>query len=183
MDRATLERAFEPFVGLGLPVVHGLVTEMRGTVTFESAPGEGTTVTVLLPVHEGMKELPAMASILLIDDVPAVLISLRIVLQGSGHQVTAVGDGDRGLDLLRTQGFDVVITDIWMPGSSGTTVISEGRRLSPRARFIAITGGDPNGPANSARLPDSDFGADCVLLKPFEKSELLAAVAGLLEGR
>ncbi len=122
-----------------------------------------------------------MASILLIDDVPAVLISLRIVLQGSGHKVTTVRDGDSGLDLLRTQKFDMVITDIWMPGSSGTTVISEGRRLAPRTRFMAITGGDPNGPSDAVRLADSDFGADRVLLKPFEKSDLLAAVDGLLK--
>jgi signal transduction histidine kinase len=61
MDRATLARAFEPFfnarpvgqgTGLGLSVAQALVTEMRGTITLESAPGAGTTVTVLLPVHE-----------------------------------------------------------------------------------------------------------------------------------
>jgi two-component system chemotaxis response regulator CheY len=121
-----------------------------------------------------------MASILLIDDVPAVLISLRIVLQGSGHHVTTVRDGDAGLNLLHTQKFDMVITDIWMPGSSGTTVISEGRRLAPQTRFMAISGGDPNGPNDAAGLADSNFGADCVLLKPFEKSDLLAAVNGLL---
>jgi len=124
-----------------------------------------------------------MASILLIDDVPAVLISLRIVLQGSGYQVVAVGTGEGGLDLLRTQKFDVVITDIWMPGLSGTTVISEGRKLAPRTRFIAISGGDPNGPTDAARLTDSDFGADYVLLKPFEKSDLLAVVDGMLKDR
>ncbi len=62
MDRVTLARAFEPFftarpvgqgTGLGLSVAQALVTEMRGTITLESAPGAGTTVTVLLPVHEG----------------------------------------------------------------------------------------------------------------------------------
>jgi signal transduction histidine kinase len=62
MDRATLDRAFEPFfttksvglgVGLGLSVAQALVTEMRGTITLESAPGAGTTVTVLVPAHEG----------------------------------------------------------------------------------------------------------------------------------
>ena len=62
MDRATLARAFEPFftarpvgqgIGLGLSVVQALVTEMRGTITLESAAGAGTTATVLLPVHEG----------------------------------------------------------------------------------------------------------------------------------
>lgn len=122
-----------------------------------------------------------MASILLIDDVPAVLISMRIVLQGGGYQVTAISGGNEGLALLRDRQFDLVITDIWMPGSSGTTVISEGRKLQPRTRFIAITGGDPNGPAKAVPHPDGDFGADRVLLKPFEKRDLLAAVAELLK--
>ncbi len=62
MDRTTLDRAFEPFfttktvglgVGLGLSVAQALVTEMRGTITLESSPGAGTTVTVLIPAHEG----------------------------------------------------------------------------------------------------------------------------------
>jgi len=123
-----------------------------------------------------------MASILLIDDVSAVLISMRIVLQGAGHQVTAVKGGAEGLTLLRDRQFDLAITDIWMPGSSGTTVIGEGRKLRPGTRFIAITGGDPNGPAKGVPDPDGDFGADRLLLKPFEKSELLAAVAEALEG-
>jgi PAS domain S-box-containing protein len=62
MDRATLERAFEPFfttkaigqgTGLGLPVVHGLIQEMGGTITLDSAPGRGTTATILLPANDG----------------------------------------------------------------------------------------------------------------------------------
>jgi two-component system chemotaxis response regulator CheY len=123
-----------------------------------------------------------MASILVIEDVPAVLISLRIVLEGGGHQVTAVGSGERALALLRGGSqFDVVVTDIWMPGMSGTTVIHDGRALAPRTRFLAITGGDPNGPVGSTRLEEADFGADGVLLKPFEKQNLLQMVRQLPE--
>ena len=123
-----------------------------------------------------------MASILVIEDVPAVLISLRIVLEGGGHQVTAVGSGERALALLRDgMNFDVVVTDIWMPGISGTTVIHEGRAIAPRTRFLAITGGDPNGAVGSARLKEADFGADGVLFKPFEKQNLLQMVRQLAE--
>jgi signal transduction histidine kinase len=62
MDQVTLGRAFEPFFttqpvgqgpGLGLSVAQALVTEMCGTIAIESVPGAGTTVTVLVPVHEG----------------------------------------------------------------------------------------------------------------------------------
>ncbi|MGA2128392.1 MAG: response regulator [Xanthobacteraceae bacterium] len=123
-----------------------------------------------------------MASILVIEDVPAVLLSLRIVLQGKGHQVTGAANGTRGLDLLASAAFDLVITDIWMPGSSGTEVIAKGRERSPRTRFLAITGGDPNVSGPQDALRRQDFGADAVLLKPFEKEELLSAVSLLVPG-
>jgi CheY-like chemotaxis protein len=122
-----------------------------------------------------------MASILVIDDVPAVLLSIRIVLQGSGHTVTGVQDGGRALELLKGTKFDLVITDIWMPGSSGTDVIREGRKRSPKTRFLAITGGNPNVSGPQDPLRREDYGADAVLLKPFEKAELLSAVSLVLE--
>jgi two-component system chemotaxis response regulator CheY len=122
-----------------------------------------------------------MAAILVIEDVPAVLMSLRIVLEGHGHRVTSAQNGEQGLKLLRDTLFDLVITDIWMPVASGTEVIREGRARSPRTRFLAITGGDPNsGPRDALR--QQDFGADQVLLKPFEKQELLNAVSSILQG-
>jgi CheY-like chemotaxis protein len=121
-----------------------------------------------------------MATILVIEDVPAVLLSLRIVLQGAPHRVTGAANGVLGLGLLKDTTFDLVITDIWMPGSSGKDVIREGRQRSPRTRFLAITDGDPNGTAMPDDLRGHDFGADQVLLKPFEKATLLRTVAQLL---
>jgi two-component system chemotaxis response regulator CheY len=122
-----------------------------------------------------------MARILVIDDVSAVLLSLRIVLQGCGHQVTGAENGARGLALLKSEAFDLVITDIWMPGASGTDVIREGRKVSPGTRFLAITGGDPNLSGSRDAPRQQDFGADAVLLKPFEKEELLRAVTLLMQ--
>ncbi len=124
-----------------------------------------------------------MASILVIEDVPAVLLSLRMVLETSGHRVTGAPDPAEGLALLGADGFDVVVTDIWMPGASGIDVIREGRRRRPATRFLAITGGDPNGRTTPEDLRGQDFGADAVLFKPFEKQELLDAVARLLGDR
>ena len=123
-----------------------------------------------------------MAAILVVEDVPAVLMSLKIVLEGDGHEVTSAQNGEQGLKLLTDTSFDLVITDIWMPASNGTEVIHEGRARSPRTRFLAITGGDPNnrGPQNALR--QQDFGADQVLMKPFEKHELLNAVSSVLQG-
>jgi CheY-like chemotaxis protein len=122
-----------------------------------------------------------MASILVIDDVPAVLLSVKIVLEGAGHQVTGAENGSLGLDLLGSGNFDVVITDIWMPGSTGAEVIRAARARSSRARFLVITGGDPNLRATQKHAPSpQNYGGDAVLLKPFEKVELLSAVARLL---
>jgi CheY-like chemotaxis protein len=121
-----------------------------------------------------------MASILVIEDVPAVLLSLRIVLEGSGHRVTGAADGVAGLGLIREAAFDLVITDIWMPGLSGVEVIRSGRARSPKTRFLAISGGDPNSHAAPEATPRGDYGADRVLIKPFEKEDLLTAVTHLL---
>jgi CheY-like chemotaxis protein len=123
-----------------------------------------------------------MAAILVIEDVPAVLMSLKIVLEGNGHKVTSAQNGEQGLKLLKDTPFDLVITDIWMPVSNGTDVIREGRLCSPRTRFLAITGGDPNSRGSRDALRQQDFGADQVLLKPFEKQELLNAVSSILQG-
>ncbi len=121
-----------------------------------------------------------MALILVVEDVPAVLLSLRLILQGSGHTVTGAPDGAAGLSLMQGTKFDLVITDIWMPRSSGAEVIQAGRAHSPKTRFLAITGGDPNSRQAGGEPHAQDYGADRVLFKPFEKQDLLSAVTQLL---
>jgi CheY-like chemotaxis protein len=75
----------------------------------------------------------------------------------------------------------VVITDIWIPGSTGGEVIRMARARSSKARFLLITGGDPNLHTAQKHAPPSDIrGGDALLLKPFKKAELLGAVAKLL---
>ncbi len=121
-----------------------------------------------------------MSSVLIIEDVPAVLFSMRIILQGRGHTVTAVSNGADGLAALRAGPVDLVITDIWMPGMTGAEVIRQGRAIAPATRFLAITGGDPNGADPKSTMRDMRVEADDVLLKPFEKPDMLAAVDRLL---
>lgn len=136
-----------------------------------------------------------MARILVIEDVPSVMFSLRMVLEGQGHKVATAVDGAEGLDRLRREGFDVVVTDIWMPGKDGATVIREGRAAAPGTRFLAITGGSPNsspggspdgspggspgGSVGIDHLRQEDFGADRILFKPFERQELIGAIDAL----
>ncbi|MDO9711859.1 response regulator [Paracraurococcus lichenis] len=122
-----------------------------------------------------------MSSILVIEDVLPVLVSLKIVLQGAGHEVATAPNGVAGLELLKGADFDLVVTDIWMRGSSGTDVIREGRKLAPRTRFLAITGGDPNVSGQGSLLRPDNYGADALMLKPFEKEQLLSLVSRLLD--
>jgi CheY-like chemotaxis protein len=119
---------------------------------------------------------------LIVEDIPAVRLSLKIVLQGDGHRITCAENGTHGIDLLKTEAFDLVVTDIWMPGANGADVIREGKARSPGTRFLAITGGNPNNNGPQDALCPQEFGADRVLLKPFEKAELLGAVSRVLEG-
>jgi CheY-like chemotaxis protein len=121
-----------------------------------------------------------MASILVIEDVPPVLLSLRIILTGGGHKVTCATDGLMGVRLLSEASFDLVISDIWMPGLSGIDVISRGRAKSPNTKFLAITGGNPNSGVSPGSKDVENFGANAVLFKPFEKHELLNIVSTLL---
>jgi CheY-like chemotaxis protein len=122
-----------------------------------------------------------MATILVIDDIPAVVMSLTIVLESMGHEVSGAPNGARGLELLKTKPFDLVITDIWMPGMKGSEVIRQGRLHAPGTRFLAVTGGDPNHQSALAQSGQADYGADAVLLKPFATEELLVVLATLLD--
>jgi CheY-like chemotaxis protein len=121
-----------------------------------------------------------MASVLIVEDVPAVLVSMRIILAGAGHAITCAQDGVQGLRALKADRFDLVICDIWMPGLSGAEVIAQGRLHAPQIKFLAITGGNPNSNAGAHSRDATDLGADAVLYKPFEKAELLKAVDALL---
>jgi DNA-binding response OmpR family regulator len=121
-----------------------------------------------------------MAKILVIEDMPSVLMSIQTGLAASGHDVTCATDGITGLRLAFESMFDLVVTDIWMPGLNGMDVISRGRARWPATMFLAITGGDPEGGAPSTISGAKNFGADGVLFKPFVQAVLLAAVAALL---
>jgi DNA-binding response OmpR family regulator len=120
-----------------------------------------------------------MTQVLIVDDNPLVLASISIILGDAGYAVTPARDTRLGLEKIMNTDFAVVITDIWLGGSSGVDLIREGRRCAPKTRFLAITGRGPNGPGPQAASQPPNFGADALLLKPFEKRDLVDAVARL----
>jgi CheY-like chemotaxis protein len=153
------KRVFEPFFttnppgegpGLGLSVVHGIVTSHGGSVTFDSEPGRGTVVTMRFPatarvrLHERPppKSLRRSLSVLVVDDEEAVAEVTRSILEAYGHSVTSVTDPYRALKELRDRPghFDVILTDYSMPGLTGLDLVDAVRDLAPRAGVVLSSG-------------------------------------------
>ena len=118
-----------------------------------------------------------MAHVLLIDDDELLRDAVLQMLQLDGHRVTEAAGGERGLVLFGNgNGFDLVITDILMPGVDGTRVIVEVRKRRPGMPVLAVSGGrrrlSPQFNLETASLA----GATCMLAKPFSRSELQEAL-------
>ena len=120
-----------------------------------------------------------MTEILLIDDMAGVRRAVTAMLKRSGHSVTAADSGSQGLEMVRSRRFDIVITDMLMPGTDGADVLAELSNLPNRPRVIAISGGGAGLSADSA-LRLARIKADAFLEKPFDSDDLLAAIDKLM---
>lgn len=121
-----------------------------------------------------------MAKVLVIDDVEAVRQAMALVLENAGHEVSQASDGLEGIRCLRESPFDLLITDVLMPGADGIEVIKEARQKSPNLKVIAMSGGGHRLPAGFSLKMAQAFGAKAVLYKPFENAELVEVVRSVL---
>ena len=155
MDVETASRIFEPFfttkmtgkgTGLGLSQVYGFATQSGGDVLVESEPGKGTTVTILLPCSDAEvvaeakledAEVPqqARAEILVVEDNEDVGHFAETLLSELGHSVTLATSGEEALELTRARDFDLVFSDVVMPGMGGLSSPSNSLRRSPTSRL------------------------------------------------
>jgi PAS domain S-box-containing protein len=161
MDAATLKRAFDPFfttrapgegTGLGLSVVHSIVAGHHGSIGIDSAPGKGTTVTVYLPAVE--LEASAVASqasqtlrgnserIMYVDDEEALVLLMEVSLRRLGYSVRGYTDPLTACrEFSRApHEFDVVITDLAMPGMTGRQLAAEIRSINKEVPIIMTSG-------------------------------------------
>lgn len=124
-----------------------------------------------------------MANILLIDDDELLRDTVLQMLEMDGHRVTEAASGEAGLRAYgQGQGFDLVITDILMPGLDGTRVIVELRQRSPHLPIIAISGGRRMLSPQFNLATAAVAGATLQLAKPFGRQELQAALAKAMSG-
>lgn len=131
-----------------------------------------------------------MSRIIVIDDEEDIRNVLKEVLERAGYDVETAENSDMGMQILRTTGADLVITDIIMPGKDGVDTAYQIRMEFPKTRIIVISGGgnvmpmdyEPSAIKTMAYLASADAaGADMTLTKPFDRQEILDAVNGLLE--
>lgn len=199
MDAAVLERVFEPFfttkpvgkgTGLGLSQVFGFVGQSGGEVLIDSAPGRGTTVTLLLPRHHAAAiAAPAPAEperaaadaptpparILVVEDDPRVLAATTEALTELGHDPVPCPDPEQAEALMADHpDIRLVISDVVMPRLTGPELIARLHPRHPEVAVLFVTGyaGDAGG--NDA------FAGHEVLRKPFTIGALERAVGRAL---
>jgi len=196
MDEDTRRRCFEPFfttkgergTGLGLAMVYGMVKRHGADIEIESGFGKGTTVRLSFAVPTTpavdttgtahREANPSGLRILIVDDDPLVMRSLRDTLEADGHQVIATNGGQAGIDAFseaekRHEPVAVVITDLGMPYVDGRQVACAIKASSPSTLVILLTGWGQRLVAEG-EIPSH---VDRVLSKPPKLDELRMALA------
>lgn len=198
MDENTRRRCLEPFfttkgergTGLGLAMVYGMMERHGASIDIVTAPGQGTAVRLDFPAcaagegepaADAAHAVPPRLRILVVDDDPMVLKSLRDILEIDGHDVVSADGGQAGIDCFqaayeRHEQFAVVITDLGMPHVDGRKVASAVRQCSPATPIIMLTGW------GQRLAADSDYPehVDCVLGKPPRLKELRRALNAVM---
>ena len=203
-----LGRIWDPFfttkeegvgTGLGLSVVHSIVTEHGGVVDVHSELGRGTEFTVRLPlidapaaetdampvteeaaVPNGAEHTPIgrALDILVVDDEAAIISFLTRFLTSRGHAVVGASDGLHAIRIAEQFTFDVVVCDLHMPEMDGVELIRRMRMLPSCSgtRYVLSSGDGPESP-NVGRA--EALGVDGLLAKPYTIDQLVSVVEGI----
>lgn len=198
IDPAIMPRLFEPYfttktngkgTGLGLSVVHGIVRDYSGHIDISSKPGEGTCFTVYLPVMDKEKQAVQISEtdeirggterILVVDDEEQITSMLEESLKRLGYTVTSQSTGNEALDTLTRipDQFDLVISDVTMPGITGDKLVRKIHEIRPDIPVVLCTGFE-------GRLTKEEiqaFGVTDFLMKPISRKDLARSIRNVLD--
>jgi PAS domain S-box-containing protein len=186
----TLPRIFDPFfttkevghgIGLGLSLVYGIINKHDGSIKAESIPGQGATFLIELPIGDThvqqavapVKTSPKHSSILVVEDEADVRMILERALTQHGYDVDAVDSAEAALRQTAAKRYDLVISDLRMPGMNGNELFDRVHIVQPQLRWVFITG-DTMSASSETFLKQSGVP---FLAKPFTLEELWEAVA------
>ena len=122
-----------------------------------------------------------MSRVLIIDDEPEIRTLVQRILTNAGYETVVASDGREGLRIQRKEPADIIITDLIMPGQEGLETIIEIRRLFPKTKIIAMSGGGHGGVIDFLPMA-SQLGATRTISKPFTQEHLLTAVREVMAG-
>ncbi len=197
MSEEVRQRAFDPFfttkaagkgTGLGLSMAYGVANDAGGSISLESAPGQGTTVSLLLPATEAKaSSAPPLATlpkvrldgrVLVVEDDVVVRRLVARLLLARGLDVEQAGSAEEALRLFaRTDNqFDLLVTDIVLPGLDGVALYDAARTRQPLLRALYLSGYDER----TATLRSALAPGTPLLEKPFSSAEIVSRVVKLL---
>ena len=199
MSSETIDRAFEPFfttkeagkgTGLGLSQVYGFMKQSEGHVKIYSEPGEGTTIKLYLPRRDGdeieisVDESEASdrghgETILVVEDDDGVRQYAAEILRDLNYQVIEAKDSASALRLLDAdKKFDLMLTDVVLPGKNGRELANEVENRRPDAKIIFMTGYSRNAIVHHGRL---DAGI-ALIPKPLVERVMARKIRQVLDG-
>ena len=193
MTPAVLARAFEPFfttkspgkgTGLGLAQLYGFAKQSGGTARIESRDGEGTTVTIYLPRTLAAAAAPETeaphqagnqtARLLIVDDDDDVRLVATAMAEELGYAVEAASGGAEALAMLERGRFDLMLTDIAMPGMTGVELARRARSAAPDMKIAFASG------YADVEIFGVELASEVVLAKPYRMHEVAARLEALL---
>jgi CheY-like chemotaxis protein len=194
MDAATQARVFEPFfstkgegTGLGLSTAYGIVRQSGGHIFVNSAPGQGATFSIYLPVtREAETVRPGTAAgfsdrgsetVLLVEDEDEVRAVLHQILVSRGYRVLQAGSGEEALVISRLHRgpLHLLLSDVTMPEMKGPELAQRLRAERPATRVLFMSG------YNDEELSDGGPESPLCLQKPFSPNLLSETVRSILD--
>lgn len=199
MTKEIKDRIFDPFfttkqtgsgLGMGLPMILMILDNHDAIVEVESEPGSGTSFNVYFRVSQTDKkksdspeltegDVSGSERILFVDDDSAILEMSEQLLELMGYQVTLASSGQEAMDLIhnRCDSFDMVITDMTMPGMNGIELAQEIKKICPDLPIILCSG--YTDVVEEDNVPDTGIGA--FITKPMGRNELSETIRRLLD--